>query len=122
MLRTLSHKPQEEFLKDTVVASAAKYQLLIAVEAALDLCAHVCVKCLRQAPAGYADCFERLQAGGILSQETGQRLVAMACFRNLLVHQYGDVDDARVYRILQQNLGDLDLYLEELGRYLNTRL
>lgn len=122
LLRSLAARPEADFLADPVVASAAKYQLLVAMEAALDLCAHLCVKCLHQAPTGYADCFERLGAGGILGPETTRRLKAMARFRNLLVHQYGDIDDAQVYRILHHNLGDLERFLAEVGQYLGQQL
>lgn len=36
----------------------------------------------------------------------------MIGFRNLLVHEYLEIDRRRVYRVLQENLGDL----EALGR------
>jgi uncharacterized protein YutE (UPF0331/DUF86 family) len=46
----------------------------------------------------------------------------LARFRNLLVHVYARVDDAQVYRVLQEDLGDFDRYLESVGRYLKADL
>jgi len=43
----------------------------------------------------------------------------MARFRNLLVHLYWEVNNQRVYEILQKDLDDFDLFLEKLGKYLN---
>jgi uncharacterized protein YutE (UPF0331/DUF86 family) len=40
----------------------------------------------------------------------------MVSFRNRVVHLYWDVDDATVYRILQENLGDFETYV---GHILN---
>lgn len=46
----------------------------------------------------------------------------MAKFRNLLVHLYARVDDARVYHVIREDLGDFDRYLASLGRYLRAEL
>lgn len=35
----------------------------------------------------------------------------MVSFRNRVVHLYWDADDAVVYRILQENLGDFETYI-----------
>lgn len=121
-LRTLAARSEDEFAADDFVASAAKYKLLVAIEASLDLCTHLCARLLTKAPESYADCFRLLAGGGVLSRETAQRLAAMARFRNLLVHQYGEVDDRRVHRMLRENLGDLDRYLGEVGRHLGQEL
>lgn len=39
----------------------------------------------------------------------------MARFRNLLVHNYADVDDDRVVEILHTSLGDLGDYAAAIG-------
>lgn len=40
----------------------------------------------------------------------------MARLRNLLVHAYGPVDDSRVRSILRTHLGDLEAFLEHVGK------
>lgn len=74
MLRTLSSRSEAEFLADAVVVAAAKYELLVAAEAALDLCGHICAKRLGKAPVAYANCFQLLAEGGVISVETGRHL------------------------------------------------
>ncbi|WP_342669776.1 HepT-like ribonuclease domain-containing protein [Desulfovirgula thermocuniculi] len=49
-----------------------------------------------------------------------ERLIRMARFRNLLIHQYGDIDDRKVYEIICSSLNDLDLYLTELATLLKA--
>jgi uncharacterized protein YutE (UPF0331/DUF86 family) len=42
----------------------------------------------------------------------------MARFRNLLVHLYWKVDNQRVYRIIQDDLGDLDTFRQQVSAWL----
>lgn len=41
-------------------------------------------------------------------------LVSMAKFRNLLVHQYGRVDDSIVYSVLKSDTRDLINYTDQI--------
>ena len=63
-----------------------------------------------RAPADYADAFRSLHQAGVLGADLAERLEGMARFRNLLVHQYDDVDDRRVHGIMRQDLEDLDRF------------
>lgn len=44
-----------------------------------------------------------------------------ARLRNLLVHQYADVDDVRVARIIRTRLGDLDGFVASIAAFLSMR-
>lgn len=41
-------------------------------------------------------------------------MMAMARFRNLLVHAYADVDEERVLEILHSSISDLDRFVDLL--------
>lgn len=45
----------------------------------------------------------------------------MSRFRNLLVHGYWNVDDEQIYRIIQNDLADLDDYLQSIEVYLEKK-
>ena len=49
-------------------------------------------------------------------------LARIARFRNLLVRVYGEVDDNRVWEILQSDLQDLDTYLSAIGEAVKDRI
>lgn len=121
-LQSLAQRPEAAFITDDLVVSAAKYKLIVATEAALDLCNHICAKRLRQAPDSYAHCMQLLARGGIISEETARKVIPMARFRNLLVHQYGQIDDRQLLQIIRINLGDLEQYLNEVADYLGHEL
>lgn len=112
----------EDFLADRKGIAAAKYYLIMATEAAIDLCNHMAARVANRAPASYAECFWILNENGIISEPLSGRLVLMAKFRNFLIHKYGDVDDRIIHQIICQIPNDLTSYLSELGVFLKEKV
>lgn len=121
-LREIGQTPQETFLKDSRLVHSSKYLLIVAAEAALDICNHLVARKGGRSPADYPDCIAILAEIGVIEEELKQRLVRMARFRNLLVHLYRKVEDAEVYRVIREDLGDFDRYLASVGHYLKAEL
>jgi uncharacterized protein YutE (UPF0331/DUF86 family) len=121
-LRELGQMPRESFLADPRAVNSAKYLLIVAAEAALDICNHVAARRGGRSPEDYADCIAILAEIGAIDDGLRQRLARMARFRNLLVHLYWRVVDAEVHRVIREDLADLDEYLASLGRYLDADL
>jgi uncharacterized protein YutE (UPF0331/DUF86 family) len=119
-LRALAGPAAAEFAADTRTANAAKYLLIVACEAALDVCNHLASRRASRSPEDYADCMTVLAELDVLSLELAQRLARMARFRNLLVHLYARVDDTEVHRVIREDLGDLEAFLVAVGRYLRA--
>lgn len=84
-----------------------KYTLQIAIQAALDAASHVVADERLGVPSGNRELFLLLASNGWIPAELASRLAKMAGFRNMLVHQYGDVDLDIVERILKHDLDDL---------------
>lgn len=121
-LSPFARQTAEEFLNDARGAAASKYYLIVAIEAAIDICNHLAARLAKRAPNSYADCFRILVEARTISPSLGERLVEMAKFRNILIHRYGDVDDRKVHRIICLILEDLNRYLEELAALLRVQL
>jgi uncharacterized protein YutE (UPF0331/DUF86 family) len=58
--------------------------------------------------------FYALQKNGYLDAALTEKMVASVGFRNLIVHEYGNVDLKKVYKISNQALDDLEDYLRAL--------
>ena len=110
------------FLADANTVNSAKYLLIVAAEAALDICNHLAAKRGGRSPEDYADCMAILGELGVLEKDLTVRMGKMARFRNLIVHLYWKVDDREVFRVIRENLQDFDLYLHAVGRYLKSEL
>jgi uncharacterized protein YutE (UPF0331/DUF86 family) len=105
------------FLADQDSQDIARSRLLTAVEAALNLCYHVCAKRLERVPDEYAQCFKLLGENDLIPVDLAARLAAMARFRNRLVHLYWDIDYGQVYDFLAEGLEDLEAYSKHAGRW-----
>ena len=57
---------------------------------------------------------------GIISVALAERLRRLAALRNILVHRYWNIDDARVYVETQANLSDLATFIDEIEATVRT--
>jgi len=117
-LRELGQLAEADFLGDSRNTESAKYWLIVAAEAAIDVCNHIVARQGGRAPGEYAECFEILADLEVLEPDLAQRLKNMARFRNLLVHVYWKVDNQRVYQIVKNDLNDLDSFRQQVSAWL----
>ncbi len=87
------------------------FPLQQAIQLAIDLAAHVLADLPGHRPDTLAGLFIALGERGIVPDELAGRLAAMARFRNLLVHQYADLDPDRVWEIVHGDLAEVDRFL-----------
>lgn len=105
---------EKGFLSNSDKVDSAKYNLIVAIEGAIDVCNHLVARAGGRAPHDHADCFEVLRELKMLSDDFVVRLKSMAKFRNLLVHLYWKVDDRKVFQILKRNIQDIREYIKEI--------
>lgn len=97
---------------------SAKYNFVVAIEAAIDICNHIISRNGFRAPEDYADTFQVLAENSALNGAFAQTLKEMSRFRNRLIHLYWEVDDNLIYEILQDRLEDFRQFLSEIATYL----
>lgn len=78
-----------------------------AVQAAIDLAAHVVADEGYGVPSDTAEVFTLLEERGVLGAELAGRLRKMVGFRNIAVHEYRQLDPAIVQSIVDRHLDDL---------------
>ena len=113
-LNELGALGEEEFLRNKHYVSSAKYNLLIAIDACIDIAYHLISKNKLKIPQDYADPFRVLKENGIIGEWLVRRLALMARFRNRLVHIYWDVDDGMIYRIITKDVRDIEEFLNHI--------
>ena len=111
---------EDDFLGDFRNTGSAKYLLIVAIAAAIDLCNHIVARRGGRAPQDYADCFSILADLQPADSDLVDRLKKMARFRNLIVHLYCPVDDRRVYQMIQREVGDLDVFRQQILAWLDV--
>lgn len=114
-LRRLAGRSADDLLADDDMLSAVKYRFIVAIEACIDVGRHVIASERLRAPLDYADVFVVLADAALLDRTTAADLRDTARFRNLLVHGYTKVDDARVVEILHERVDDLATFRTALA-------
>lgn len=110
LLARIAEKSEALFLADKLLVGSAKYYLQVSIECCLDVANHVIASEKFRPPQDYADSFRILQENGLIVPKLAVRLRQMAKFRNRLVHLYGEVDDAFVYGVIKNDLGDFEQF------------
>lgn len=103
------------FIKDDEKVAAAKYHLLTVIEGCISICTHISTKEIHKIPEGYGACFKLLADNNIIDSDLGNNLSKMAGFRNLLIHQYWNIDDQKVHQFIVSGLDDIKTYIKLVG-------
>jgi uncharacterized protein YutE (UPF0331/DUF86 family) len=110
--------PEAEFVREPALHDLAERYLHMAVEACLDLANHWIADRSLPTPDANRDTFTALENAGELPGSLADRLRGWAGFRNILVHEYLDIDHAIAHRAIRDELGDL----EELAAWAARKL
>ncbi len=97
---------------------ACERLLQIAIEAGIDTCALLVTGLRLGLPADEDDLFEKLARRGVVSSTMAETLRRMKGLRNLLVHEYGRINDQIVFETVRQRLGDFDAFRGEVLAFL----
>jgi len=93
--------------------------LQILIEVCIDVANHIISDEGLRLPKGYADTFEVLMENRILSKKLFASMEKMAKFRNVVVHQYEEIDPYIVISILHTNLTDFEKFKKAIIKYLS---
>lgn len=120
-LRGLGARGRDALVADEIAMHATKYCLLTAIEGCARVAHHLIASEGWSPPETNAAAFRELSTRGVTTPGTGDALAAAAGLRNILVHQYADVDDGRVVDHLEQ-LGDLDRFAADVAAWLDAQV
>jgi uncharacterized protein YutE (UPF0331/DUF86 family) len=106
----------EERRRDPIWLRGVKYTFVTAIEACVDVAQHLCATEGWGPPADNGDAVRLLGEHGVLTAELATSMRKAVGFRNVLVHDYIDVDDEIVVGRLK-GLGDLDEFVRQVAAY-----
>jgi len=98
---------------------AVCYLFVIAIEAMVDIGQYLLVSRNTRAE-GQRDVFRLLARERIIPDDLAERLQNVLGFRNILIHVYPNLDDAKVAAYLKDNLGDFDAFLNAMQRAMDA--
>lgn len=107
-----------EYHNDRDLQAIVERRFETSIQACLDIAAHIVTAEGFREPSDYGDLFRILEAEGILSPTTADQMVEMAGFRNVLAHEYADLDVDRVHEQLQ-NLEQFRTFAREIATFID---
>lgn len=109
----------EELAATPKVHWAVQHGLQVCIQAVLDIATHLVAALGGPLGEDYRSYIVALGTLGVLPKPFAERIAAMAGFRNVLVHEYIDVDLVEVHRVLTQNLRDLEEFAHHIHGYIS---
>jgi uncharacterized protein YutE (UPF0331/DUF86 family) len=95
--------------------------LQMMVEICLDIANHIISDKGFRRPVGYADHFAVLHENEILNAKLTKRMMKIAKFRNLIVHNYDKIEAEIIVGILKKNLPDFEAFKMAVRPLLEAR-
>ena len=103
----LGEVSEDEFAENPAIHDLAERYLHLAMEASIDLANHWIADRALRTPESNRDSFSVLEESGEIDAGLAERLRGWAGFRNILVHQYANIDHRIAWRAVRDDLGDL---------------
>ncbi len=100
---------------------ACERLLQVSIESVLDICAQIVIELRLGLPSEEDEIFKKLEQAKIISSATRETLKRMRGFRNILVHEYGRIDDRLVYDVLKNDINDFNSIRKEIIAALKSR-
>ena len=119
-LTPFKDKTRQAFDDDPYLCDIVERNLEVAVQACIDICHRIISLENARKPTDYYESFLIMGEIGVLPVDFSQRLAPMAGFRNILVHEYVNIDWDIVYENLQR-LDDLDRFGMHVRSWLKNK-
>jgi len=103
---------------NAAVKRACERLLQLCVECTIDISKKFLIGNKLGIPVDEIDVLEKLKQAGILSSEMLSKLRKMRGLRNILVHEYADVDDQMVFDVIINRLNDFEEFAMEVKKAL----
>lgn len=101
----------EEFLKDDIIQDVVEYNLFIAINMMIDIATHIVVDNNMGSPETLGEAFNILNKEKYLNDEETKVYRNMVGLRNILSHEYINIDKKIIYSILKNNLIDIKKFV-----------
>lgn len=111
-------KNEQDFLNDFHLYGLAERYLQLSCQIVLDVVDLLIIGEGFKKPEDRYESISLLYNRGIVSENTASKLQGISGFRNILVHEYGEIDRKKVYEVLQNQVKDLEEFKKEILKFI----
>ena len=117
LLQKLSEQPLSRFLSDPFVQGNVERYLQLSIQVSLDIGNHILAEIETRAPEEYRDIFILLGENKVVPVDLAKKMAPLAGLRNILVHDYLEIDLKRIYKFLKNDLSDFSEFAKYISKY-----
>jgi uncharacterized protein YutE (UPF0331/DUF86 family) len=118
-IREFSSVSTEDYSGDWKTRRIVERTLQLMIELCIDIAGHIISDRRLRVPVSYADTFKSLAEAGLITPQRSDVMEKMAKFRNIVMHQYENVDTEIVIMILREHLNDFLVFRDAVLQMLN---
>lgn len=118
VLRQLRDTDRSSFVADPITYGAAERFLQLSIESINDIGAHIVAEMGLGPVDRYRDIASAFADRGWVDEDQRETWLKMIGFRNILVHDYLEIDRHLVYDVLQDHLNDIESLAHAFNRFL----
>lgn len=111
-LKSKQHYTEEEFLSNLDIREIVLLNLQQAIQGCVDIGTHIIADEDWGVPGSLSEVFYKLEEHEIIPTPLVELLIPMVGFRNLIIHQYEEIDFRIVYHIFQNRIQDIEAFLD----------
>ena len=87
----------------------------------LDICTHIIAHSEEPPPLTYSDCMKKLGKLKIITPQIAEKATSMIKMRNIIVHQYTDIDYILLYEGLCELHNDFPEFQKEILEWIDSQ-
>lgn len=119
ILKRYKNMSIEKIKGDTDIRGAVERYLYLETQATINLAEAVIAYNYFRKPTTMSEAFSILNEEKIIPGKLTEKLIRMVGFRNILAHDYEDIDYDIVYEVLQKGLHDVESFLKTITKHMN---
>ncbi len=108
-----------EFLNDVDAQDIILFNLQLAIQNCIDIAAHIISEEVMEVAGSTSEMFYYLEENSVIKQQLTEKMIKAVGLRNLIVHEYGNLDMKIVYEASRHDIKDLNDYLKAVVNAFN---
>lgn len=113
-IRSKGGKDMKSFLEDKDLQDIVSFNLHSATQNCIDIAAHIISEKGLGVPGSVSEMFYTLEENEFLSADMTEKMIKAVGMRNLLIHEYGKIDLKQVFKVIHEDIEDLNKFLHEI--------
>lgn len=113
---------EKELTTNEDLNAAAEHHLQVAIQACIDIAGHIVSTFGLERPSSEtSELFKSLEKESILPESFTKKMIKITGYRNVLVHDYLEVDRHITYQNIQKRLADLSKFAKYIEEFIEKQ-